>query len=85
MEKVEIKSIKIKIGKVEANITIEEAKKLKGLLEDIFGKEKEVVTIPSYPIYIDRCRPYWYCDGVTYCSNAGQLDMQGNTLTCSIN
>ena len=50
MEKVEIKNIEFKIGKKQLNLTVEEAKKLKAILDELFGKEiiKEIREIHHY-------------------------------------
>ena len=84
--KVEITSLKLKMGKTEATLTIEEAKKLKKALEDIFGKET-ITVYPAYPIIIERERPYWtYPHEQPWCGNNGILHYDSSTkqLCCSI-
>jgi hypothetical protein len=59
-EKMEIKEIVLKLGKKEISLSVEEAKKLKELLGELFGKDviKEVVKEEHH--YHDHYRPYWY-------------------------
>lgn len=85
MATVEVKKVSIKIGKKEIELSLEEAKELKQVLNDTFGKER-VVTVPSSPIIIERPvrRPwpyypqpyiYWsikYSDNTMYVSNVGE-------------
>lgn len=58
-EKVEIKKVVLKLGDKEVSLSIEEAKKLKELLSELFGKDvvKEV-RIEHHEHY----RPNWYWD-----------------------
>lgn len=55
-DKVEIKKVVINIGGKELNLTVEEAKELRDLLNGTFG-EKETIYIPQYPVYPDN--PYY--------------------------
>jgi hypothetical protein len=90
--KVEIKTVNIKVGKKELSLTVEECKKLKSLLDELFGKEivKEVTEIHhTYPYR-------WYWDympapafpmpltPIYYCQNNGTANLQDNVLnlTC---
>jgi hypothetical protein len=50
---VKIESVKIKIGKNELELSIEEARQLKKELDEVLGKE--IVTKEYVPYY-----PYWY-------------------------
>ena len=85
--KVEITSLKLKLGKTEATLTIEEARKLKKMLEDIFGKET-VMVYPSYPIIIERENPYWTYPYTqpSWCNDGVSLQCDNGTsqLCCSI-
>jgi len=58
-EKMEIKKIVLKLNDKEVSLTIEEAKKLKELLGELFGKDiiKEIVKEEHH--YHDNYRPYW--------------------------
>jgi len=85
--KVEITSLKLKLGKTEATLTVDEARKLKKVLEDIFGKET-VMVYPSYPIVIERERPYWtYPYSQPWHGDNGTLQYDNSTkqVCCSIN
>ena len=97
MEKVEIKNIEFKVGKKQLNLTVEEAKKLKSILDELFGKEiiKEIKEIyhPYFPYY-----RWWWEIGrpsgpqyqppdqppIFYCDNSGTAQMENTTLqiTC---
>jgi hypothetical protein len=56
MEKdVKLDSINLKIGSKTIELTLEEAKKLKGILEDLFGKEVIKEIFPNIWYY----RPYF--------------------------
>ena len=57
MNKTEIKEIKFQIGETEVSTTIEQAKKLQALLNDLFGK-KEI--IKEIIIRQEECPPYYY-------------------------
>ena len=84
--KVEITSLKLKFGKTEATLTVEEARKLKKVLEDIFGKETFTV-YPSWPIIIEKETPYWPYPYSQPCyGNNGTYQFDNNTkqLCCSI-
>lgn len=56
---VKVTSINVQIGQRKIELTVEEAKKLKGILEDIFGKATEVKLIER-EIIKDRTWPYPY-------------------------
>jgi len=89
MEKeIKVESLKISIGKKEIELNIEDAKKLKKALEDIFGKEVihehhnswwythyRPVTTPT-PSY-----PYWW--GTMTCGNF--VDTTGNSTATVAN
>lgn len=55
-DKVELKELVLKFGNKEIALTPDEAKQLKEILGELFGEEKTVINVPSYPIYIER----WY-------------------------
>lgn len=90
--KVEITSLKLKLGRTEATLTIDEAKKLKKILEEIFGvKEVEVIrdrVVPSFPVIIEKEIPYWdYPRPIWYGGTTGtpMFEMQNNNqILCSI-
>ena len=73
MEKeIKIESLKINIGKKEIELSVEEAKKLKKALEDIFGKEivhehhHDWWYRPYYPV-----QPYYW--GTIACGGTSNL------------
>lgn len=86
MEKeIKIDSIKINIGKKELNLSVEDAKKLKVVLEDLFGKE----------IVHQHHDHWWYRNqylsnnpqwtyATTYATNTANIT-EGNTLCATIN
>jgi hypothetical protein len=91
MDKVEIKTVNIQVGKKQLNLTVEEAKKLKGVLEELFGKEvvKEVKEIHHHDYYPYRWwwyTPQWESPNTTpvfYCSNGtAQVDNNALQITC---
>jgi hypothetical protein len=59
-EKVEIDRIVIKVGKRELTFSVEEAKNLKELLNDLFGETIKYIEGPvkTVPIWIER--PYYW-------------------------
>ena len=65
----EIQKIKIKIDKKEIDLSLEEARELKQLLEDLFGKVEYIPMPYPQPVYPYR---YW----VTYTS--------GTDVTCTL-
>lgn len=70
-QEVLLKELVIKIGKKDITLSIEEARKLKTALEDLFGKEviKEVKHEHHYDWYY---KPYWGNDWGTnkfYCTS----------------
>ena len=84
-EKTEIKKIVIELEGKELNLTVESAKKLKELLNELF-KDRDTVYIP-----VDRYIPRpWYWDRWTiygssqYTSLTGQHQSTGNTIYCSL-
>jgi len=60
MNKVKIKSVEIEVGEKKLNLTVEEAKKLKNVLDELFGKEiiKEVVELHHHHNHSNPW--YWY-------------------------
>lgn len=87
-ETVEVRSLCVKLGKKEVTLSIEEAKKLKKALDELFGKTeehhhyhtKEVVRdyspLRDYVPY----RPYWYNDWTyrpVYCgTTSGNITLE---------
>lgn len=67
-KKIEVSKIVIKIGDKEAELTIEQAKELKDVLGELFGKDHERIYIPQpYPVYpTPYIYPRWE---VTYTDN----------------
>jgi len=93
MNKVKIKSVKIEVGKNKFNLTVEEAKELKNVLEELFGKEiiKEIKDehhhyhgYPYYYFYPPISEPQTPISPVFYCSNSA-VEYTGNEtlkITC---
>jgi len=98
MKKVQIKSVEIEVGKKKFNLTVEEAKKLKNVLDELFGKEiiKEVKEIHhhdghSHPWYWNYPTVFTPTTGdpipprlpVFYCDN-GAVEYENSALkiTC---
>ena len=92
----EIKKIVLKLNDKEVSLTIEEAKKLKELLGELFGKDiiKEIVKEEHH--YHDNYRPYWYYspywagNGTVYCSTntatlANAVNYTANSGTLTLN
>ena len=89
MEKeVTIQSIKILMGKREVELSIEEAKKLKKALEEIFGtkviEKTEHIHHHDYYRYYDWNKyyvsvPQKYDFGTVYCSSANGITAQGGS------
>lgn len=72
-DKIEIKSVEIQLGKEKVKITIEQAKKLKDLLDDMFGKE-----IVREKHHYHNSYPWrWHWD----CSNVSPLYVGDNSGT----
>ena len=94
MNKVKIKSVEIEVGEKKFNLTVEEAKKLKNVLDELFGKEiiKEVKEIHHHDGH-SHSWAYWYppCSTTTlemppptvYCGS-GKLEYENYALkiTC---
>lgn len=90
-QKTEIKKIVLQLGKKDIELTVEECKKLKDLLSELFGRDvvKEVVKEihHGYPYRWYWNYPQWngdivYCSGVS--GDSAKLDFQNATLTCSV-
>ena len=60
MKSTEIKKLTIKMGKHEVDLTPDEARELRDVLDDLFGKSERIVTVPQP--YIVPTYPYrwWY-------------------------
>ena len=54
--KVEVKKIEINIGKQKIELTLDEARELRDLLNDTFGEQKTIY-VPGAPVIIER--PYY--------------------------
>ena len=80
----EIKKIVLELGNKEVELNIEQAKKLHGLLDEMFGV-KAMPTYPYlYPIYIERHRPYWNCGNEIWCNSDNSIQASYSTDTMSI-
>jgi hypothetical protein len=72
----EIKKVVIEAGGKEFNLTVEEAKALRDILNATF-KEPTVTYVPIYQPPIIRYYPPW----TTWCDNGTVYCVTGNTLT----
>ena len=83
MEKTEIKKIVLEVSGREITVSLEDAKKLKDLLNELFGKEiiKEI-RVDHYPYkpYWDYTRPYILCDS----GSTAKFSPNKHTLFCSV-
>lgn len=88
--KVEIKTLKIKMGKKEVEITVDEARKLHEVLEQLFGSKvtNEIHhhdhypwgggypwAVPCRPYYFDNTAPSWSTDTVFCNSDINCLEL----------
>ena len=90
---IEIKSVKINIGKRDIELSIEECKKLKDALDELFVKEIVIIpTIvketPLWPV-APVCPPYqpiWHytCGGTTSGQYFDNVTITNNTLAFTI-
>ena len=84
VKEVGIKKVVIQMGDKEVPLTVEDAKKLHVVLDELFGKEVPYPTFPSYPTYPSY--PNWYPwrwqDNVVYCNdNSSTLHFTETTNT----
>ena len=88
----EVKRIVLKIEDKEISLTPEQAKKLKVVLDELFGREiiKEVIREihEHHDHYNTPYNPYWrweqpviWCGGT---ANIPQYQMQNETINCSL-
>jgi hypothetical protein len=76
--KVEISKIVIKIDGKELNLTLDETKQLRDILDNLLGDKNKITYIPYTLPYITNPYPYWT---VTTTTNTN-----GNTwITCNKN
>ena len=94
-EKVEIKNITIQLGKVKATVTVEQAKKLQAMLNELFGTPTTIIT---QPVIIERevpsLRPfspfYWgYSDNPVWAAKTvsgvtAEFDATKNEVFCKV-
>ena len=67
--KVEIKKIVLNLGGKQIGLSMDEAKKLKALLGELFDEKVSWFPYPT-PIIIEESRPYWYSPNVTWTSGS---------------
>ena len=80
---VKVEKIVIKIGDKEVEYTLEEAKKLQELLNNLLGN-KETIYVPVYPTY-PQPYPYYSYNvpwTITYGTGTGPIDITP-IVTCS--
>ena len=84
-KEMEIKKIVLKLNDKEVSLTIDEAKKLKELLSELFGKDiiKEVVKEEHH--YHDHYRPYWYYNEPYWSSNTVLWSSNTSSLANAVN
>lgn len=79
---VEVSRLQIKVAGTTLNLTIDEAKKLKGALEELFGAvkvEKEFITVPYYiKQYPAWQYPWTYISYTTAGSSTGKFESNGS-------
>lgn len=79
MNEVTLEGINFKIGKKELKLTMEEVKKLKNILDEIF--EKQIIHVPDL-------NPCWYYNDDIFCNFSGTVNLENingnNFLTCSM-
>ena len=76
MDKVKIEKIVIRIGDKQSELTVEDAKALRDMLDQMFSKEKEYV--PYYPTTWP-----WYVQPVTWTTVTSSEPYKGVvTVTC---
>lgn len=89
---VQVKSLTIKIGDKEIEMTVEEAKNLKGVLDSLFEKEvvvkKEIEVVPQpYPVYPNY--PWWTQTTLTTDPNTidqyRMISTYDGSISCKIN
>ena len=80
-----IKKIVLDLGGKEVTLTLEQAKKLHELLDELCGEKKtEYVPYPVRYPYWDWRRPYWH-DGPTWTSSNGtSACYDSGTVTLSV-
>ena len=52
--KVKINSIELTIGKDKIKLTVEEARELNNILNDLFGKPESIPYSVPYPVYVEK-------------------------------
>lgn len=89
--KTEIKKIVLQLGIKEVELTVEECKKLKEVLSEMFGKDvvKKIHHHDYYKWYWQQPITYFTNKtapnpNIVYCSNTASISMDGSTLKCSL-
>lgn len=85
MGKVAINKIVIEIGKRKIELTKNQAKEMKEVLDELFGEKVVVDKEYHYHGYRDYY-PYWKWDGhAVLCSdNSAKLTLDNNTVNCCL-
>lgn len=93
-DNIEIKIVKIKIGKRDIELSIEECKKLKDALDEMFAKEiviiptiiKETPLWPVTPMPINPYQPIWFYNNVCDMpmQYVGDVTFTNNTMCFSV-
>ena len=83
--KAEIKKIVLGLGKKDIELTVDQAKKLHGLLDEMFGKKNIYDIRPyPYPIVIERARPYWIDTTPQWTCDDAQFSYTSDNHTMSL-
>jgi hypothetical protein len=83
-KKVEVSKINIKIGKKEIPLSLNEAKELRDILNDTFGKQETVyLSGTPYPVY-PRPYRYWYPTYAPYVTYSGSNVSDNDTYSLII-
>lgn len=82
--KTEIKKIEIQLDKKTITLTADQAKKLKGVLEELFGVKEVVREEHHHHNYPYRWYPYWTSPQPYFtCSDGTQVELNNNTVSFS--
>ena len=80
-----IKKIVLDLGGKEVTLTLEQAKRLHELLNELCGEKKKIEYVPVRYPYWDWYRPIWRYDSPTYTSGGtSSAYYSSNTVTLSV-
>lgn len=84
----EITQINIRIGEKDIPLSLNEAKELMHILQDLFGENKPATVVPiPYPVEVPRRWRYWDYPGTWVVTNDNTLfySNSSSTLTLTAN